>query len=281
MPPRTGPTTVKVAVVTLGVSGSAPYVYANRPEAPAKPTATAGTDGVVVSWKAPADNGGSPITGYIVTPFQNGVAQPARPFDASTTTRTITGLTGGSRYTFTVAAQNAAGIGPASPQSSPVVALGVPSGVQKGNGGPVNSGQVNGGPVNSGQKGGGLPGLKEEECECEDVKHKTAGVHHAKTRTHEHRTRNREHHREHDRKHHGKDHGRLVTVQTLHTLEGVSGENQHGRHHRNHNSWSSHHPQHHQRHHKIHKARKSYKRPPSSEHHYNLPKQRAWIAVTG
>jgi large repetitive protein len=276
MPPRTGPTTVKVAVVSLGVSGSAPYVYANRPGAPAPPTVTAGTDGVVVSWKPPADNGGSPITGYIVTPFLNGVAQPGRSFDASTTTRTITGLTPGSRYTFTVAAQNAAGIGPASPQSSPVVALGAPSGVQQG-GGPVNGGQQGGGSVNGGQQGGGLPGLKEEECECEDVKQKTADVDHAKTRTHKHRTWDRRHHR----KHHGKDHGRLVTVQTLHTLEGVSGDDQHGWHHRNHNSWSSHHPGHHPAYHKVHEAHKIHKRPRSYVHHYYHPKHRALVAVTG
>jgi hypothetical protein len=81
--------------------------------------------GAAVSWVTPASNG-SAITGYLVTPYRNGVAQPAQSFDASTTTRTLTGLTTGASCTFTVAAVNAVGTSTASPLSNAVVPYTVP-----------------------------------------------------------------------------------------------------------------------------------------------------------
>ncbi|MCW2865487.1 MAG: hypothetical protein JWP48_7195 [Actinoallomurus sp.] len=120
MPPRTSAAAVTVTVVTSGVAGSAAYVYTDKPATPAAPTATPGVTSATVTWAAPASNG-SPITGYVVTPFRNGVAQTAQSFDASTTTRTLTGLTAGASYTFTVAAVNALGTSAASPQSNAVV----------------------------------------------------------------------------------------------------------------------------------------------------------------
>ena len=116
---------MNVTVVTRGVAAAATYVYAAAPAAPAAPTATAGITSATVTWTAPASNG-SPITGYIVTPFRNGVAQTPVTFDASTTTRTLTGLTAGASYTFTVAAVNALGTGPTSPASAAVVPYTVP-----------------------------------------------------------------------------------------------------------------------------------------------------------
>ena len=78
-----------------------------------------------MSWTAPASNGRA-ITGYVVTPTRNGVAQTPVSFDASATTRTLTGLTAGATYTFTVTAVNAVGTGPASPASNAVVPYDVP-----------------------------------------------------------------------------------------------------------------------------------------------------------
>ena len=119
MPSVTAAETANVTVVTLGASGSASYVYTDKPGTPAAPTATAGITSATVTWTAPAANG-SPITGYVVTPYLNGTAQTAQTFTSSATTQTLTGLTAGSSYTFTVAAINAIGTGAASPQSNAV-----------------------------------------------------------------------------------------------------------------------------------------------------------------
>ena len=84
-------------------------------------TATAGNQSATVSWAAPA-NGGSPITGYTITPYLAGVAQTPTQVAGSppATTATVTGLANGSSYTFTVAATNAVGTGPASAPSPAV-----------------------------------------------------------------------------------------------------------------------------------------------------------------
>ena len=84
-------------------------------------TATAGNQSATVSWTAPA-NGGSPITMYTVTPYLAGVAQTPTQVAGSppATTATVTGLTNGSSYTFTVSATNAVGTGPASAPSQAV-----------------------------------------------------------------------------------------------------------------------------------------------------------------
>ena len=91
------------------------------PAAPSSVTATAGNQSATVTWSAPA-NGGSPITGYTVTPYLAGVAQAATQVAGSppATVTDVTGLTNGDSYTFTVSASNVVGTGPASAQSQPV-----------------------------------------------------------------------------------------------------------------------------------------------------------------
>ncbi|MFI7591591.1 fibronectin type III domain-containing protein [Micromonospora sp. NPDC049359] len=125
MPARSSAATVTVSVVTRGAAGSANYVYASAPATPATPTAVAGVTSATVSWTAPASNG-SPITAYLVTPIRDGVTQPTLSFDASTTSRTLTGLTAGSSYAFRVAAVNAYGTSAASPVSAAVVPYTLP-----------------------------------------------------------------------------------------------------------------------------------------------------------
>ena len=120
MPTRSSNATVSITVVTRGVAGAADYVYASRPSIPATPTATAGITSAVVTWVAPAANGG-PITGYTLTSYLNGTAQAPVSVTGTTTTRTLTGLTAGGSYTFTVAAVNAIGTSNASNKSAAVV----------------------------------------------------------------------------------------------------------------------------------------------------------------
>jgi hypothetical protein len=98
----------------------APAPPPGPPAAPATVFATPAGGQAKVSWAAPS-NGGSPITGYVVTPYQNGTAgSPVQVSDGSATSATVTGLTNGQPYAFTVAATNANGTGPASTPSAAV-----------------------------------------------------------------------------------------------------------------------------------------------------------------
>ncbi|KGN40630.1 N,N-dimethylformamidase beta subunit family domain-containing protein, partial [Knoellia aerolata] len=91
------------------------------PKAPSGVIATAGDESAVVSWTEPAD-GGSPITGYTVTPYIGGTAQTPTTVTGNppATTTTVSGLTNGTAYTFRVAAINAFGSGAASTSSNTV-----------------------------------------------------------------------------------------------------------------------------------------------------------------
>jgi hypothetical protein len=85
------------------------------PSAPRNVTATAGNRSALVSWTWPADDGGAPVTSFVVT---------ASPGAASCTTSgnscTIPGLDNSVDYRFAVSATNTVGAGPA---SSPTEAL--------------------------------------------------------------------------------------------------------------------------------------------------------------
>ena len=99
------------------------------PGAPTGVTASAGNQSATVSWTAP-NNGGSAITSYTVTPYVGSTAQApvtvtGNPPAISTT---VTGLTNGTTYTFTVSATNAIGTGPASAASNAVTPAAVTAG---------------------------------------------------------------------------------------------------------------------------------------------------------
>lgn len=85
------------------------------PGAPTIGTATAGTASASVTFTPPASDGNLPITGYRVTSTPGGITATgtASPIN-------VTGLTAAVAYTFTVAAQNAAGFGPESAASNSV-----------------------------------------------------------------------------------------------------------------------------------------------------------------
>ncbi len=99
---------------------SVPSVPAGAPAAPTGVTATAGDASAQVSWSPPPRDGGSAITGYRITPYAGADAQSPLLVAESTTTRSVSGLTNGTSYTFRVAAVNAAGTGPDSAPSLPV-----------------------------------------------------------------------------------------------------------------------------------------------------------------
>lgn len=78
-------------------------VNAIAPDAPTIGTATAGDAQATVSFGAPASNGGAAITGYTVTATPGGATGTGAGSPI-----TVTGLTNGVAYTFTVTATNAA-----------------------------------------------------------------------------------------------------------------------------------------------------------------------------
>jgi hypothetical protein len=94
---------------------------ASPPSAPQNVTASPAGYQALVSWSAPADSGGSPITGYSITPYVGAVAQaPVAVSGDSATSAQVTGLSNGTTYTFTVTAINGAGTSPESGPSAPV-----------------------------------------------------------------------------------------------------------------------------------------------------------------
>ena len=105
-------------VVFAAANQSAPPTV---PGAPTNVSATAGDGNATVSWTAPP-NGGAPITSYTVTPYIGSAAQPATTVNGTppVTNATLTGLTDGTAYTFTVTATNGVGTGPASTPSNSV-----------------------------------------------------------------------------------------------------------------------------------------------------------------
>ncbi len=96
------------------------------PGAPTIGTATAGTAQATVTWTAPASNGGSAITGYVVTPYIGAAAQTPQTFVSTATTEMVTGLANGTSYTFKVAAINGVGTGSQSAASNAVTPATVP-----------------------------------------------------------------------------------------------------------------------------------------------------------
>ena len=94
------------------------------PTPPGKPTsviATAGPGMALVSWTAGPTNS-SPINGYLVTSAPDGKTCAT----TGATSCTVSGLTNGQAYTFTVTATNGAGPGRASNPSNAVTPAGVP-----------------------------------------------------------------------------------------------------------------------------------------------------------
>ncbi|MBD2866358.1 S-layer homology domain-containing protein, partial [Paenibacillus oceani] len=107
-------------------SNEAAATPAAAPAAPTQVTAVAGDRQATISFTPPTDNGGSAITSYEVTASSGGVVQ-----SGVSSPITVTGLTNGVSYTFTVIAINRAGNSEDSNASNPVI----PSSPSTGEGG--------------------------------------------------------------------------------------------------------------------------------------------------
>jgi hypothetical protein len=98
---------------TSAAGTSSTVTIPNIPGEVANLKAKAGAKSAKLTWSAPATNG-SALTGYVVTIVGGKSVHVA----ASATGETITGLTAGKSYRFSVAAVNAVGSGPAAMSSS-------------------------------------------------------------------------------------------------------------------------------------------------------------------
>lgn len=116
------PVSVRIRAVnrygTSPASGVVTVTPVSNPVAPTAPmsvSAAAGDSSAIVTWSAPSSNGGASITSYTATSSPEG-----RTCTSVATTCTVTGLTNGISYTFTVTATNVAGTSPASDASAAV-----------------------------------------------------------------------------------------------------------------------------------------------------------------
>ncbi len=103
---------------SVAASNSGDFTASGVPAAPASLTATAGLKQVALTWPASVTNG-SPLNGYEVfegTAPGNESATPLYPTTTSTS-YTVTGLTGGVTYYFTVEAYNGEGASVPSPEA--------------------------------------------------------------------------------------------------------------------------------------------------------------------
>jgi hypothetical protein len=106
---------------------SGPVIPFGVPGAPAAASATPDAGQATVDFTPPADDGGSPVTGYTVTATdQTTQANGGQTATGPASPITVTGLTNGDSYTFTVTATNAAGTGAESAPSDPVTPFTVP-----------------------------------------------------------------------------------------------------------------------------------------------------------
>ncbi|MDR9396278.1 fibronectin type III domain-containing protein, partial [Pontimonas sp.] len=131
--------TVGDCTVTASSAGDDSYAAASdvtrtftiSPVLAGKPSITSvsfGDSSVTVAFGAPGSTGGDAIDGYQVVATSSG-GSVTKPDCSTTSPCTITGLTNGEAYTLTIAAINAAGVGPASDSSPSITPATIPDSV--------------------------------------------------------------------------------------------------------------------------------------------------------
>jgi hypothetical protein len=119
-PTSASPTITFNRIATGSLVGLTNTAVITTPGIPTDVNATSGNAQVILSWTAPSD-GGSVITGYEITYSPVGsIASPITVSDGAATSFTVTGLTNGTTYTFSIKAINFIG---SSGSSSSVVAV--------------------------------------------------------------------------------------------------------------------------------------------------------------
>ncbi len=108
------------AIGSSSASAPSSAVTPKAPTAPGKPSAPAASAGnaeATITWADASDTGGSAITGYTVTAVED-ATKTCTPTPATALTCTVTGLTNGTPYTFTLVARNVVGDSVASDPSN-------------------------------------------------------------------------------------------------------------------------------------------------------------------
>ena len=112
---------------------SAAVVPVTMPGVPTSVTATPGGGQAIVSWVPPASDGGSPVLDYVVTASPGGATCVYYVSAPESDLCTVSGLSDGTAYSFTVVAASVIGAGASSNASSSVTPIdppGIPLGVQ-------------------------------------------------------------------------------------------------------------------------------------------------------
>lgn len=110
----------------LSAESNAVTPSAAAPGPPTAVTATAGAASATVAWTAPANDGGSPITGSQIEVRTGTTVVTTVSFANAATSQVVTGLANGTQYTFVVRAVNAAGAGTGSAPSNSVTTPNTP-----------------------------------------------------------------------------------------------------------------------------------------------------------